>query len=105
MLASVNLDHDLELVASRGRVVVVGSRGRVEIDPRRLMIRSASILGMLLWNLSDSELAHVHAALQAGLEAGALRPFVGLELPLGAAAEAHRRILEPGAIGKIVLLP
>jgi NADPH2:quinone reductase len=105
MLANVNLDHDLELLAPRGCVVVVGSRGRVEIDPRRLMIRGASIHGLLLWNLSDSEIARIHDTLRVSLEAGTARPIVGLELPLGAAPEAHRRILEPGALGKIVLVP
>jgi hypothetical protein len=30
---------------------------------------------------------------------------VGLELPLAQAAEAHRRIASPGALGKVVLIP
>lgn len=34
MLANVNLDRDLLAVATGGRVVIIGSRGRVEIDPR-----------------------------------------------------------------------
>ena len=38
-----------------------------------------------------------------GLEIGALKPLVGRELPLAEAASAHRAILEPGALGKIVL--
>ncbi|HYR09120.1 MAG TPA: zinc-binding dehydrogenase, partial [Longimicrobium sp.] len=37
MLANVNLDRDLDVLAPRGRVVVIGNRGRVEIDPRKLM--------------------------------------------------------------------
>ena len=32
MLANVNLDHDLTIVAPSGRIVVIGNRGRVEID-------------------------------------------------------------------------
>ena len=38
MLANVNLDHDLTVVAPGGRVVVIGNRGRVEIDARKIMI-------------------------------------------------------------------
>ncbi len=33
-LANVNLSHDLKMLAYGGRVVVVGSRGNVEITPR-----------------------------------------------------------------------
>src|SRR6185503_18639070 len=39
MLANVNLDRDLSLVARGGRVVVVGNRGRIEINPRDSMNR------------------------------------------------------------------
>ena len=33
MLANVNLAKDLTLLAKFGRVVVIGSRGKIEIDP------------------------------------------------------------------------
>ncbi|MGH9943553.1 MAG: NADPH:quinone reductase [Pyrinomonadaceae bacterium] len=105
MLANVNLDRDLGVVAKHGRVVVVGNRGRVEIDPRKAMTRDASIHGMTLNNLNAGDYASIHAALAAGLENGTLRPVVGKELPLAEAAAAHRSVLEPGAHGKIVLLP
>src|SRR5437660_12882185 len=42
MLANVNLGRDLEILAKRGRVVVIGSRGKVEIDPRATMSRDSS---------------------------------------------------------------
>ena len=45
-----------------------------------------------------------HEALAGALASGALRPVVGTELPLAEAAEAHRRVMAPGARGKIVLL-
>src|SRR5262245_54284719 len=51
MAAHVNLDRDLGLLAKFGRVVVVGNRGRVEIDARQAMGRDASILGMTLFNV------------------------------------------------------
>ena len=105
MLANVNLNHDLGVVAKAGRVVVIGSRGTVEINPRLAMTRDATVLGMTLFNASPQELASVHAALGAGLEAGTLRPVVGRELPLAEAARAHEEVLKPGAHGKIVLIP
>lgn len=105
MLANVNLDLDLNVLAQHGRVVVVGNRGRIEIDPRRLMTREASILGMSLHNLAPADQGRIQLAIVAGLEAGTLRPVVGRELPLAAAAEAHRAVLARGAHGKIVLVP
>jgi NADPH:quinone reductase len=38
MLADVNLGNDLTILAKGGRVVVIGSRGTVEIDPRKTML-------------------------------------------------------------------
>jgi NADPH2:quinone reductase len=105
LLANVNLEKDLSVLARWGRVVVIGSRGTVEINPRDVMARDAAILGMLVTNASESEVRSIHAALAAGLESGTLRPVVGLEIPLSDAAQAHRRIMEPGAFGKIVLIP
>ena len=105
MLANVNLAHDLKLLAQRGRVIVIGNRGEVTINPRELMGRRASIRAFTLWGISPAEESEIHAGLVAGLENGTLRPVVGKELPLAEAARAHKEILEPGAAGKIVLLP
>lgn len=105
MLANVNLGNDLNVLAQGGRVVVIGSRGKIEIDPRAIMTRDASILGMSLPNATPAQQASIHAALVAGLENGTLRPIIGQEMKLADAAAAHRAVMEPGAYGKIVLLP
>ena len=105
MLANVNLGKDLRILAMHGRIVVIGSRGRVEIDPRDAMTRDASILGMLLFNMTPQETAPIHAALFAGLENGTISPVIGKQIPLAEAPRAHREIMEPGAYGKIILLP
>lgn len=104
MLANVNLGKDLTALARSGRVVVVGSRGTVEVNPRDAMSRDAAILGMTLWNTPEKELEGIHAALVAALENGILRPVVGRELPLAEAVRAHQMLMEPGAHGKIVLI-
>lgn len=105
MLANVNLGHDLALLAPKGRVVVVGSRGSVEITPRDLMARDADIRGMMLGHASPEELAEIHAALFAGLKDGSLRPVIGERFALKDAALAHEAVMHPGAHGKVVLLP
>lgn len=105
MLANVNLGNDLKLLATNGRVIVIGSRGDVTISPRDLMARTASIRAFTLWGVSEAEEAEIHAGIYAGLANGTLRPVVGKELPLAEAARAHKEVLEPGAFGKIVLVP
>ena len=105
MLANANLGKDLAVLARHGRVIVIGSRGKVEIDARELMVRDAEIRGMLLFNLSARDKAAVHAALRAGLENGTVKPVIAREFPLEEAARAHELIMQPGASGKIILLP
>ena len=67
MAAHINLDKDLSVLARNGRVVVIGNRGRVEIDPRGTMGTDAAILGMTLFNVPPPEIAAMHAAIVAGL--------------------------------------
>jgi NADPH:quinone reductase len=105
MAAHLNLDKDLSLLAPHGRVVVIGNRGRVEIDARQAMGRDAAILAMTLFNATQPDLASIHAALVAGLENGTLNPVVAREMPLADAARAHEAVMQPGARGKIVLVP
>lgn len=104
MLANVNLATDLKLLAINGRVIIIGNRGEITVNPRDLMARRASARGFTLWAITPEEEADIHAGLIAGLENGTLRPVVGKEMPLAEAARAHKEILEPGAAGKIVLV-
>jgi NADPH2:quinone reductase len=105
MAAHINLGKVLAVVAKFGRVVVVGSRGPVEINPRDTMLRTADIRGMTLMNVTPTESEGIHSALVAGLESGTLRPVVGRKFSLAEAAKAHEAILAPGSYGKIVLIP
>ncbi len=105
MLANVNLGRDLKLLANNGRVVVIGSRGDVTITPRDLMSHRASVQGFVMWTVTEAEEKEIFAGLMAGFENDTLRPVVRKELPLSEAPRAHKEVLEPGACGKIVLLP
>jgi NADPH2:quinone reductase len=105
MLANKNLAQDLSMLAIRGRIVVIGSRGNIEISPRDAMARDAIILGMTLWNTPEEDLARIHAALVSALATSVARPVIGKELPLAEAARAHEQIMQPGSYGKIVLVP
>ena len=105
MLANQNLARDLTMLAMGGRVVVIGCRGKVEINPRDAMQREASIVGMSLFNASEAEIQSIHAALGAGLAYGVLKPMVGRQFPLGEASKAHESVMAPGARGKTILVP
>jgi len=105
MLANVNLEKDLRGLALGGRVVVIGSRGRIEIDPRDTMARNADVRGLMLGLASPQELRQIHASLRAGLENGSLKPLLSQELPLIDAPRAHTDVMKDKKIGKIVLLP
>jgi len=103
MLANVNLEKDLKVLSKHGRVVVIGSRGTVTIDPRDTMGRDAAILGMSLFNASDQQKRQIYTAIGAGLENGTLNPVIGKKFKLSEAAEAHLSVLSPGAYGKTVI--
>jgi NADPH2:quinone reductase len=105
MLANVNLAKDFAAIAPRGRIVVIGSRGNIEIAPRDLMRRDATVTGMMLMNATAEELASIHTALATGLADETLRPVISRELPLADAPQAHEAVVNPGASGKIVLIP
>ncbi|XP_071347998.1 quinone oxidoreductase isoform X2 [Trachinotus anak] len=104
MLSNVNLSKDLQMLAYGGRVMVIGSRGPIEINPRDTMAKESSIMGVVLFFATPEEKKECAALLYAGMEAGWLRPVVGSKYQLDKAAQAHHDIIEsPGAAGKIVL--
>jgi NADPH:quinone reductase len=105
MLANKNLANDLGLLAKKGRVVVIGNRGTIEINPRDTMSREADIRGLTLFATTEQESREMRAALGAGLENGTLRPVIGQKIPLAEAARAHEEIMShSGALGKMVLV-
>ncbi|XP_070261496.1 quinone oxidoreductase isoform X2 [Myotis yumanensis] len=54
MLANVNLSNDLNLLSYGGRVIIVGSRGPIEINPRDTMAKETSIIGVALYSSTKS---------------------------------------------------
>ncbi|XP_067384795.1 quinone oxidoreductase isoform X2 [Channa argus] len=104
MLSNVNLSKDLQMLAYGGRVMIVGSRGPIEIDPRDTMFKESSITGVALYCATPEQKQECAAFLCAGMEAGWLRPVVGSKYPVDKASQAHHDIIKsPGAAGKIVL--
>jgi NADPH2:quinone reductase len=105
MLANLNLDRDMDILAKGGRLVIIGSRGRIEIDPRKAMAGELNIHGLMLMNASLQELQEIYSGIEKGLLQGKLKPVISRCLPLHQAAHAHREIIESPHLGKIILLP
>jgi NADPH:quinone reductase len=97
----VNLYHDTKLLANNGRVIVIGSRGEVTINPRQL--------AALRFVVSRS--GALHRRKRRTSTPGSLQASkTALCAPLLARnchspkARAHKEILKPGWAGKIVLV-
>jgi NADPH:quinone reductase len=103
MASERNLGRVLKVIAPRGRVVVIGSRGDVTVTPRDLMRADAQVLGMSLMNVSEYDLAAIHRRIHVGLENRGLRPVVREEFALEQSPAAHRRLMTAGAAGNVVL--
>jgi NADPH2:quinone reductase len=102
-LANKNLQTDLDVIAEYGRIVVVGNRGTIEINPRSAMAKEADILGMALWNARGTEYVDSLKALEKMMRDGSIHAKVGKVLPLAEAARAHELIISEHIPGKMVL--
>ncbi len=104
MLADKNLENDMRVVAKHGRIVVIGSRGSLEMTPRLLMAKESTVMGMAIWHATPEEAHTAEAAIAAALGTGALRPVLGDVLPFEEAAQAHDSIITRGGKpGKMIL--
>lgn len=103
MLASVNLQKDLEMIAENGRIAIIGSRGKIEIDPNLFIGKLASVHGVLLLRISLDRVQRNAARISPGLEKGWLKPVIGKEYSMEQAAEAHKEQIQGKAKGKIVI--
>ncbi|GAU92117.1 hypothetical protein RvY_04240-1 [Ramazzottius varieornatus] len=106
MLANVNLAADMDIVAREGRIVIIGSRGKIEIDPRGLMNTDASVTGMKLWDATPVQWKEMAKDLGEGFDGQWIQPVIDQEFRLEDAPKAHEAVMahSGGAKGKIVLL-
>lgn len=102
-LANKNLVTDLKVIAQYGRIVIVGNRGDINLEPRLAMIKEADLLGMAIWNATAAEYKESLRAIEGLLESGVLHPQIGMEYSLEDARKAHIDIMSKNALGKMVL--
>lgn len=103
MLANVNLQKDFDALAMFGRITVVGNRGSLELNPRVIMGKDATVYGMSLFNARAEALEEIKAAIFDGLKNGFLKPVIRETIALPDASKAHHKVIEDKAFGKIVL--
>ena len=105
-VANKNLQTAVNLAGNGGRVVVVGGVGETPINPLALLLKEVTIFGLTLFKVTSKQVYETRSAIQAGIEAGWLRPHIWCEMPLEKAAEAHDLLASgSGARGKVVLIP
>jgi len=103
-LANINLAHDIQMIKKNGRVMVVGCRGTVTINPRNLMLTEASIRGVALGNSTTADYREMGCAMVAGIEAGWVNPVINREYSMEEVQQVHFDIVHSkGAKGKLVI--
>jgi putative PIG3 family NAD(P)H quinone oxidoreductase len=109
LVGSPNWPGNLEALALRGRIVVIGvaAGARTELDLRSLMMKRATIHAstMRARPLEEKAIATrlVEKAVLPGFVSGDLSVPVAATYPLDAVAEAYERFQAGGKLGKIVL--
>jgi NADPH:quinone reductase-like Zn-dependent oxidoreductase len=109
LVGGPNLAGDLQALAMRGRIVVIGisAGAKAEIDLRTLMGKRASIHASTLRARSLEDKAQAARAVERhvlpGFGAGDLSVPVTATFPLDEAAAAYERFKAGGKLGKIVI--
>ncbi len=105
MAAHINLNNDLMLAARKGRIIIIGCRDAIQIQPRLLMVKEIKVQGVLIFNLTQNKRREIYQKLNLLFNKGSLNPIIGKEVPLSQAAQAHQDILKLPAYAKTVLIP
>jgi NADPH:quinone reductase len=109
LVGAPNLADDLSVLATAGRIVVVGvsAGARVELSLLDLMGRRASLVGTVMRSRSRQERADAVAAFARDvvplLADGRVAPVIEHVAPLAGALEAFARLARPGRRGKVLL--
>jgi putative PIG3 family NAD(P)H quinone oxidoreductase len=109
MVGGPYLNDNLKLLREDGRLVYIGALGgaRAEINLGLVFVKRLTLTGSTLRNRSPEEKGRIARALREQvwplLEQRKVAPVIQAVLPLGEAAEAHRRLEAEQAMGKLVL--
>ncbi|KAJ1363157.1 hypothetical protein KIN20_022952 [Parelaphostrongylus tenuis] len=94
MSAHTNLANDFELLAPKGQVAIVGNRGEVTINPRALMMKEASVFGVMLMNSITSDWLAASSHISRFFCTSKFRPVIARTYPLESLSSAHTDIMD-----------
>ncbi|MDV2685883.1 NADPH:quinone reductase [Alkalihalophilus lindianensis] len=105
MSVSENLDDNLDMIGNGGRIVTIGSpvNNQPTLPWRKLNMKNASLLGILLFTVNSSELVKAGKEISEGLESKALSAHVGEVFSLEEATKAHETIEAKKVDGRIII--
>ncbi len=109
LVGAPNLGPDLDALATKGRIVIVGTGAGTEapLDLRRLMGRRARLLGTVLRARPLEEKAAAMRRFEQQvvphLASGRIAPLVDRVFPAAEAGAAFDRLQEPGKLGKVLI--
>ena len=108
-MGAVYLERNVQVLATGGRLVVIGLQGGVkgELDLATLLGKRAAVHATSLRARPAHEKAAIVGAVLAGvwpaIAAGDVRPVIDTVLPLEQVADAHRLLEQSTHVGKVLL--
>lgn len=111
-LPPADLDRTVEMMAPRGRIVVMAGRQARPIFPNGpFYVKGLSLFGFVMFAMTADEQRACANDMNSWMAGGQLRPLIGKTFPLSAAADAHR-FQEENTVGgagtltgKVLVLP
>lgn len=102
--ADVNFDMDLDLVAKRGHIVIVGKRGPCQCDVAKVLAKESRVTGSaLLWSTADERQENADDIYKY-CEEGWLKPYVGKVYKFSDIPQSHIDMANrKGAMGKVAV--
>lgn len=104
MLANANLETDMQVISNQGRIIIVGSRDTIEVNPRHLMSNEATVTGMTFTFPTEEEMNELYYGVSALLKTGVIDPLIGEEFTLDQPVEAHKALMESSGNGRTVFI-
>lgn len=107
-----DFDTTVDLMAPRGRIVVMAGRAARPVLPNGpFYVKGLSLVGFAMFNMTADEQRQAGDAIRNWIREGALQPLIGARFPLDRTAAAHQlqednTLKKAGTLtGKIVILP
>ncbi|PYZ96925.1 quinone oxidoreductase [Alteribacter lacisalsi] len=107
MSLSENMENDLEMIKTGGRIVTIGSpeNNAPQLPWRKLNQKHASLMGVLLFTAPPEELRAAGEAISMMLNDKTITPYLAQTYPFDEATQAHADLEAKKFNGNLVLVP